>query len=153
MKKIFGTIWAGIVVLSMAALTWGAEVWTAAEAEALVKKAVAFIKANGQDKAFAEFGNPKGPFVDRDLYITVYDMNGKCLAHGANPKMVGKDLIGLKDPDGKAFVKERVEMAKSKDKFWQDYKFTNPLTKKIEPKAMYVEKAGDLLVACGIYKK
>ena len=153
MRKTFGMVLAGLIVLSMATVTWGAEVGTAAEAEALVKKAVAYLKANGQDKAFAEFGNPKGPFVDRDLYITVYDMTGKCLAHGANPKMVGKDLIGLKDPDGKAFVKERVELAKTKDKFWQDYKFTNPLTKKIEPKAMYVEKAGDLLVACGIYKK
>ncbi len=153
MKRMLGIVLACVLVLSVATLTRGAEVGTAAEAEALVKKAVAYIKANGQDKAFAEFGNSKGPFVDRDLYITVYDMSGKCLAHGANPKMVGKDLIGLKDPDGKAFVKERVELAKTKDKFWQDYKFTNPLTKKIEPKAMYVEKAGDLLVACGIYKK
>jgi len=59
----------------------------------------------------------------------------------------------LKDPDGKAFVKEKVELAQTKDKFWQDYRFTNPLTKKIEPKSMYVEKREDILVACGIYKK
>ena len=85
--------------------------------------------------------------------MVVYDLNGQCLAHGQNPKMAGKDLIELKDPDGKAFVKERVELAKTKDKFWQDYKFTNPLTKKIEPKAMYIEKHGDLMVGCGIYKK
>jgi signal transduction histidine kinase len=153
MKKIFGSILAILLLLGIGNLTWAAEVGTAAEAEALVKKAVAYIKANGQNKAFAEFGNPKGQFGDRDLYITVYDLNGKCLAHGANPKMVGKDLIGLKDPDGKAFIKERVELAKTKDKFWQDYKFTNPLTKKIEPNSMYVEKTGDILVACDIYKK
>lgn len=146
-----GLLMLGLWFLSTAA--WAGETGTAAEAEAMVKKAAAYIKAQGKEKAFADFANPKGPFIDRDLYVTVYDLKGNCLAHGVNPKMVGKNLMELKDPDGKAFVKERVELAKTKDKFWQDYKFTNPTTKKIEPKAMYVEKHGDLLVACGIYKK
>lgn len=89
-----------------------------------------------------------------DLYVVVYDLNGKCLAHGQNPKfLVGKDLIGMKDPDGKAYVKERVELAKTKSQFWQDYKFSNPLTKKIEPKSMYMERMGNFLVGCGVYKK
>jgi ATP-dependent Clp protease ATP-binding subunit ClpX len=43
----------------------------------------------------------------------VYDTGGKCLAHGQNEKQVGKDLIDLADADGKEFVKERVELAKS----------------------------------------
>jgi signal transduction histidine kinase len=125
---------------------------TAAEAEAMVKKAIAFAKAKGNDAALAEISNPKGKFVDRDLYVTVYDMNGKCMAHGANPKMIGKDLIGLKDPDGKEFFKERIEIAKTAGKGWQDYKFSNPLTKKIEPKRAYFERNGDLVFACGFYK-
>jgi len=125
---------------------------TAAEAEAMVKKAIAFATANGNEAALAEISNPKGKFVDRDLYVTVYDMNGKCLAHGANPKMIGKDLIGTKDPDGKEFFKERIEVAKAKGKGWQDYKFTNPLTKRIEPKRAYFERVGDLVFACGFYK-
>jgi signal transduction histidine kinase len=148
--------WVGLLVIGLFLVgspARAAEFGTAAEAEALVKKAAAYIKANGKEKAFSEISNPKGPFTDRDLYVVVYDLNGKCLAHGQNPKMAGKDLIDLKDPDGKAFVKERVEMAKSKDKFWQDYKFTNPLNKKIEPKSMYLEKHGDLMVGCGIYKR
>ncbi|TAN41895.1 MAG: histidine kinase [Nitrospirae bacterium] len=126
---------------------------TAKEAETLVKKAISFLKANGKAKAFAEFGNKQGQFVDRDLYIFVYDLNGKCLAHGQNPKMVGNDLIDMKDPDGKLFVKERVEIAKTKGKGWQNYKFTNPLTKKVEEKSAYVEKYEDLIVGSGIYKQ
>ncbi len=62
-------------------------------------------------------------------------MSDEKLAHGANSKMIGKDLIDLKDSDGKAFVRERLEMAKTKGKGWQDFKFTNPVTKRIEPKA------------------
>jgi cytochrome c len=148
--------WVGLMVIALfwsGSLARAAEYGTAAEAEALVKKATAHIKAVGKEKAFVEISTPKGPFTDRDLYVVVYDLNGKCLAHGQNSRMAGKDLIELKDPDGKAFIKERVEWAKTKDKFWQDYKFTNPLSKKIEPKSMYIEKHGDILVGCGIYKK
>jgi cytochrome c len=122
------------------------------EATAMVKKGVAFIKANGKDKGHAEISNKAGQFIDRDLYLVVYGLDGTVHAHGANEKMIGKNLIDLKDVDGKAFVKERVELAKSKGTFWQDYKFTNPVTKKIEPKAMYCEKLDESVVCGGIYK-
>jgi signal transduction histidine kinase len=125
---------------------------TAADATAMVKKGVAFIKANGKDKGYAEITSKGGQFTDRDLYLTVYGMDGVVRAHGANEKMVGKNLIDLKDVDGKAFVKERVELASSKPTFWQDYKFTNPVSKKIEPKSMYCERLDDTIVCGGIYK-
>jgi signal transduction histidine kinase len=125
---------------------------TAAEATAMVKKGVAFFKTNGKDKALAEISNKKGQFIDRDLYLVVYGLDGVVRAHGANEKMVGKNLLDLKDIDGKEFVRERVELAKSKGIFWQDYKFTNPTTKKIEPKSMYCEKLDDAAVCGGIYK-
>lgn len=80
-------------------------------------------------------------------------MNGKCLAHGQNPKQVGKDLIDMADADGKEFVKERVALAKSKGKFWQDYQFTDPVTKKVLPKSAYCEKTGDVIVCAGVYKR
>lgn len=125
---------------------------TAADATAMVKKGVAFIKANGKDKGLAEISNKAGQFVDRDLYLAVYGLDGVVRAHGANEKMVGKNLIELKDIDGKEFVRERVELAKSKGTFWQDYKFTNPTSKKVEPKSMYCEKLDDMAVCGGIYK-
>jgi cytochrome c len=125
---------------------------TAEEATAMVKKGVSFIKANGKDKGHAEISNKEGQFKKDDLYLTVYGMDGTVRAHGANEKMIGKNLIDLKDIDGKAFVKERIELATSKGTFWQDYKFTNPVTKKIEPKAMYCEKLDDAVVCGGIYK-
>ena len=125
---------------------------TAAEAQAMVKKGVAFIKASGKDKGYAEISTKGGQFSDRDLYLTVYGLDGTVRAHGANEKMIGKNLIDLKDVDGKAFVKERVDLATSKGTFWQDYKFTNPVSKKIEPKSMYCEKLDDAVVCGGVYK-
>ena len=125
---------------------------TSAEATAMVKKGIAFIKSSGKDKGYAEISANGGQFHDRDLYLVVYGMDGVVRAHGANVKMVGKNLIDLKDVDGKPFVKERVELAQSKGSFWQDYKFTNPVSKKIEPKRMYCEKLEDSVVCGGIYK-
>ena len=91
-------------------------------------------------------------FRDRDLYVTINDLNARNLAHGANPRMQGKDLIDLKDADGKAFMRERLELARKNGKGWQDYKFVNPVTKLIEPKSMYFERYEDLIINCGIYK-
>ena len=125
---------------------------TKEDALATVKKGIAFIKANGRDKGYAEVSNKQGQFIDRDLYLVVYGLDGTVRAHGANDKMIGKNLIELKDVDGKAFVKERVDLAQSKGTFWQDYKFTNPVSKKIEPKSMYCEKLEDAVVCGGIYK-
>ncbi len=144
----------GLALLSLSFLSTAhaADRGTAAEAEAMVKKAVAFIKEKGPEKAYDEFTNGK-QFKDRDLYVIVYDLNGKNLAQGANPKLVGKNLIGLKDPDGKPLIQMFVDLAKTKGKGWvEGYKFLNPVTQKIENKAMYLERVGDTLVGCGIYK-
>jgi len=123
------------------------------EAVAMVKKGVAYIKKEGKEKGYAEITNKKGQFTDRDLYLVVYGLDGVVRAHGANEKMVAKNLIELKDVDGKPFVKERVELAQAKGTFWQDYKFSNPVSKKIEPKQMYCEKLDDTVVCGGIYKQ
>lgn len=146
----------GVVVslsIGLAAASWAADEFASAkEAEAVVGKAVAHIKTAGKDKAYADFTDKKPGWVDRDLYVVVYDLKGTVRAHGQNAKMVGKDLIDLKDADGKAFVKERVELAQAKGKFWHDYKFTDPISKKILPKSMYCEKLEDTAVCAGIYK-
>jgi cytochrome c len=122
------------------------------DAVAMVKKAVTFIKEQSPDKAYPEFTNKDAKFIDRDLYVVVYQLDGKVLAHGSNPKFVGKDMSDAQDVDGKLFVKERVEMAAKQPSFWQDYKFVNPMTKKVEPKQMYCEKLDNTAVCAGIYK-
>ncbi len=146
---LFAALVCGFAVPAVAADT----LVTKPEAEATVKKAVTFMKANGRDKAYAEFNKKDGQFADRDLYMVAYGTDGVVRAHGANPKMINKNLMELKDVDGKAFVKERVEMAKKNVVFWQEYKFTNPVSGKIEPKAMYCQPVEDVIVCGGVYLK
>lgn len=132
-----------------------AERGTAEEASTLVKKAVAYLKANGKEKAFAAFNDPKGQFVDRDLYIFVYDMQGinQSIGNGNAAKMVGKNLIDMRDTDGKYIIKSFIETANSKGKGWVDYKWPNPVTKAVESKSSYIEKVDDVIVGSGIYKQ
>ncbi|MBT9466732.1 cache domain-containing protein [Hydrogenophaga sp.] len=152
MKHIRNTLGA-CVAATLLAISFSAQAdATAEDATAMVKKGVAFMKTNGKDKGHAEISSKESQFKKDDLYLVVYGLDGTVRAHGANEKMIGKNLIELKDIDGKLFVKERVELAQSKGTFWQDYKFTNPTNKKIEPKAMYCEKLEDAVVCGGIYK-
>ena len=152
MKKVLLVSLIALFAIMVQVPAYAAENGTKEEAVAMVKKAIDYMKANGNEKAFEEFTNPKGKFVDRDLYVVVYDMNAKCLAHGQKKSMVGKDLIDFKDEDGKEFYRERVELMKKQQTAWQEYKFTNPVTKKMEPKTMYIERVGDVVVGCGVYK-
>lgn len=141
--------------LAVAQGIWAAEEHgTEAEAQAMVKQAVALIKSTGPEKAYKAFTeHPDGAFKDRDMYVFVYDFDGNCLAQGANPKMVGKNLLGIKDVDGNAFIKGEIDMVKSRGKGWYGpYKFNNPAANTYERKKSYCERgAGDTMVCVGIY--
>jgi len=125
---------------------------TTAEAEALVKKAIAHIRKNGRTKAFAEFSDKNGEFVNRDLFVFVYDMQGNCLAHGRYPEKIGENMLDSQGPDGSFHVRERINIAKTSGKGWQQFKSINPVTRRLENKVAYVEVCDDLIVSSGAYK-
>lgn len=125
---------------------------TPAQAEQMVAKVVAALRKDSA-KTSAAITAKDPAWVQGDLYPVVYDLHGKVLAHGQNPRMVGKDVLELRDADGKAFIRERMELAATKASFWQDYAFVDPVTKSILPKRMYCERLDDTVVCAGIYKR
>lgn len=124
---------------------------TDAEAEALVKRAIAYYQKNGREKSMDEFSKSPGAFVDRDLYVTVLTLQADSLAH-INPKMRGKNTMDYRDPDGKYAIRERTQMAARDGKGWQEFKFFNPMTKKIEIKHTYFEKYDNLIFSAGAFR-
>lgn len=128
---------------------------TPAETEALVKEAIAFAKANGKEAAFKEITRAGGRFHKHggELYVFVYDLDGKVVAHGQGASKVGVNQAKAKDPDGVEFVQERIKLAKTKGKGWHDYQYANPKTGKREPKTSYIEVWEGLIFGAGIYKK
>ncbi|MCU6435716.1 cache domain-containing protein [Undibacterium sp. Jales W-56] len=155
MRIIFKYVFTALLVHCFSSGAFAAEHATAQEATDLVKKVITYYKANGKDKTFAEINDPKGQFIVKDLYIFAGNIKagGPTLAHGANPKLIGKSLGDLKDVDGVYFVRKMNEIANSKEgKGWVDYKWPNPTTKELEKKSTYIERVDDLYFACGIYK-
>jgi cytochrome c len=90
-------------------------------------------------------------FHDRELYPFIYDVNGIIVASGGHTALIGKDLLTLKDSDGKSFVREMFEVAKGAGSGWVNYKFPNPFTGTVQPKSAYVERMGNYLVGVGIW--
>jgi cytochrome c len=119
----------------------------------LVKKAAAYYKANGAEKLIEEANNPKGEFVKGAFYVFVMDKDAVMLAHPINPSLIGQPQMAVQDVDGKYMSKEMADVTKSKGSGWVDYRFKNPKTNEIAPKTSYVERADDLILGCGFYKK
>lgn len=143
---------AALVALSAAA-AGKSEFGTAKEAEALVSKAVAHTKRAGAPQAYRDFTARAPGWTDRDLYVWVIDMRGVCLAHGQNPKLVGKNVLDLRDADGKLFIQEEIEQARSGSRLWVNYTWTDPVTRKLLPKSTYCERLEDTLTCVGVYKR
>ncbi|MCX5915211.1 MAG: cache domain-containing protein [Deltaproteobacteria bacterium] len=153
MKDMFKKFMISILIC-LFAMSWGyaAQKATPEEAKKMVEQAVAYVKANGQEKALKEFNTPKGKFVKGEMYVFAYDLNAVMMAHPVNPKLIGKDLVNEPDSKGKLFRKEIVELAKTKGSGLVDYTYLNPVTKQEESKTTYIQKEGDLIICCGAYK-
>ncbi len=126
---------------------------TAEEAQALVKRAHAFLNQHGREALLADVNKlDRGQFVDRDLYLLCIGLeDDKLVAHGVNPRLLGSGP-NTKDLDGKLFVVECTKVARSQGSGWVDYRWAHPVTNEPRMKACYVERAGDIYIACGVYK-
>ena len=115
------------------------------EAVSMVERALAYIEKNGKERAVAEFNNPKGLFVDRSLYIFAYDFNGVNKALTTHPSLIGKNLIDMKDANGREIIKDMIAVVK-KGGGWYDYEWDG------KQKSSYVVKVDDTLwIGCGEY--
>lgn len=146
-----------LAFLTFASPASAAEFGTKAEAVAMVKLVQAQFKKEGVEATFKDVSDKTvKAYHDRDLYPFIYHANGPKLgvnvAHGARPALIGKNLIDLKDQDGKYLIRELIDMANKKGSGWVDYKWPNPLNNKIEDKTSYVEKMGDYMVGVGVYR-
>jgi cytochrome c len=150
MTKLIRAILVALLAVGFAATSQAQGRASLDEAKAMVKKARAHIREVGADKAYAEISNPKGRFVDRELYIYVYDKGLTNLAHGGNQKLIGKNLADLRDTDGVYINKGLLEAAQKGGGTFK-FKFLNPATKTIEVKTGYAEMEGDVMVGSGVY--
>lgn len=123
---------------------------TRREAEALVARAVAYLQTHGPHRAYAAFTDAPA-FRVRELYVVVYDLQGRNLAHGANPAVVGADDVGPVDAEGRPLNRALADLARLQGKGWSDaFGLRNPITNELQRRSVYVERVGDVLVGAGV---
>jgi len=120
----------------------------------MVHDAVGQIEKLG-DAAFAQFHDPTGPFMAKDAYVFVIDPNGVELANPAFRNLEGRNLLDVKDTQGKYLVREMLDVARTKGSGWVDYMWPKPGESVSTQKSTYVSKASVggkwLLVGSGVY--
>jgi cytochrome c len=124
---------------------------SAADARAMLERAVARLNSVGPDKALSEFNQSKGPFNTGELYVFVFNLKGIYEAYGAHPGLVGNDVSDLKDAVGKPIVRDMIEIAKASGRGRINYVWLNRADNRIEHKLSLIELVGDHVVGVGYY--
>jgi signal transduction histidine kinase len=119
-----------------------------------VTDAVGQIEKNGR-AAFPLFHDPTGSFIAKDAYIFVFDSNGIDLVNPGFPNLEGRNLLDLKDTQGKQLIREMFKVVQTTGSGWVDYMWPKPGESVSTQKSAYVTKAkiGDqwVLVGSGVY--
>ncbi|MES2263656.1 MAG: cache domain-containing protein [Pseudomonadota bacterium] len=153
MTYLFKLALAASIFCSACGSAWaGPDRGNAEDAVAMVQKVIEDMKKNGKEKVIQDVQHQHPRYKHRDLYVFISTIGGVTMANGSNPKMAGKNLSDIRDADGKTMGKERLDLARTKGKGWQDYRWPDPLTKEIKNKSAYLERYEDLVISCGIYK-
>jgi cytochrome c len=124
---------------------------TPEEAKALAERAAAHFKEAGPEKAIADFNSATGGYVDRELFVVVYDPANKIVGSYGVPVLNGKDATTLKDVEGREFGKDIIALAKTQGSGWVEYRMTNPVTKKVALKRSWVIGLGDYILFVGAF--
>jgi len=141
---------AGAVLLLATLPTLAQERSTPEQAQALCDRALLHMREVGPEAAIKDFNDPQAGYIDRDLFVIVYDPNGTIMTGVTALK--GKNARALTDITGKEFGKEIIDAAHAKDGSWVEYYMTNPITKKVEQKTSYIRSFNDYVVFVGAYK-
>jgi len=154
MKQIVRWLMAAVFVVAMQGTALAQQRGTEADAKQMVEDALAHIRQVGPARAFEDFNAPGEKWKKKDIYIYCINLDGTCTCHAAKTALVGKNLLDLKTPDGNAFIKNMVDLAKTKGSGWVEYRWPHPQTGKVETKRTYIVKIPgyDGFVASGAYK-
>lgn len=153
-KSIFTIAIVAILTTCFAALVC-AEQATKDEVVAKCEEAVKLIQEKGIDEATQTIGNKEGPFVWKDTYVFLMDLDGKMIAHPIKPELTQQDtLTDVKDTDGKPLFVEFIEVAGTKGEGWVDYMWPKPGEDQPVAKSSYIQlvPGTPYFVGAGIYK-
>ena len=124
----------------------------------LVEDAAGLIETEGEG-AFAEFAVKGSRWLNGSTYLFVYDTDGNTVFHPISPELVGKNVIDLKDIDGKPVVQEVIDVARAPERTasgwvfyrWQDQRQLTPIWKSSYIRKVVTPQGKTYLIGCGLY--
>jgi signal transduction histidine kinase len=120
----------------------------------IVNDAVAELERRGE-AAFTVFRDRRGPFMAKDAYVFVIDPHGIELVNPAFANLEGRNVLDVKDTQGKHLVRSMLQVARTRGQGWVDYMWPKPGEAVSTQKTTYVRTArvGDhwYLVGAGVY--
>ena len=144
---MIGVVSVVALTLSTAALAQQNQFGTAAEAKAMLAKAVAAVQAD-KAKALAMFNKGEGGFKDRDLQPFCFNVSDGMLTAATMPSLLGTDVRTLKDKTGKPFGEEVYKAAMEGKMTEVSYMFPRPGETEPVQKVSFITKVGDQ--GCGV---
>jgi hypothetical protein len=154
MKKRLSVLFMLLASLIFTMTALAEEKATKDECVAMCKKAAQVGLDQGVDELLRQANDPKGPFVWKDTYIFIANLDtNQVVAHPIRAGLVGKDMSGIKDINGKMFYIETLNIAREKGEGWIDYMWPKPGEKAPSSKSSYVYRLPGLPYAliAGVY--
>jgi len=142
------------LILSFTTGAWAQQAATKEECVIKCHEAAALINSKGLDEAIKEISDPKGPFVWKDSYVFLMNMEGKMLAHPMQPELTKlPHCLLITDPTDKALFVSFVNLAKTAGQGWVEYLWPRPGKKSPSKKITYIYRVPgkDLFVGAGVY--
>ncbi len=124
---------------------------TAAEAKAMLDKAVTAVKADPK-KAIEDFNSPTGGYRDRDLYVLCAAAPEYNIASHPKTELRGTPLAALVDKKGKKLGEALISAAAEGKVAEVDYMFPRPGGTDPVEKVSFVTKVNNYLCMVGYYK-
>ena len=148
-------VWAVLAAVAFAGTGWAGDTATRDECVAKAKEAAQLVKDVGLDQALTQINDKTGPFVWKDTYVFTVDLDKTMvIAHPIKPGLIGKNLMALKDVNGKMFFAEFINTAKNGGEGWVSYMWPKPGEKQPSPKVTYVYKVpgANTVMLAGTYE-
>ncbi|WDP91277.1 MAG: methyl-accepting chemotaxis protein [Desulfobacter sp.] len=130
---------------------------------AVVNQALSVFKALDEDESYIDLEARQTAainIIDKmrwgiggKEYFWIQDTDGVMIHHPIKPALNGKNLLGLKDPDGKLFFKELDDAVEKDGAGFVDYKWPKPGFDKPQDKISYVKlfKPWNWVIGSGVY--
>ena len=124
----------------------------------LVEEAAGLMEQQGE-KVFETLKQKDSRWLNKHHYFFVYDIKGKCIFHPVEPHLVGRNLMNLRDMNGKLLIREITQIGEKPGRsesgwvfyLWEEGMQISPMWKSSYIRKVIGPDGKIYLIGCGSY--